>query len=65
MSEKFDISKVSNLQFEGIDHRDYPDYCDSYVVSGDYDGEEMTDEQLEELDSYPDFVYEKLMNHIF
>lgn len=61
-----DLSKVSILKFEGIDHKDYPDYCDAYVVEAEYDGEEMTEEQLDELqEDYRDYVYEKLLDYIF
>lgn len=59
------LHKVTNLQFEGIDYKDYPDYCDAYVVNADYEGEPMTEEQLEELNEEHDFVHEKLLNHIF
>ena len=61
--EKLNYSLISNIEFKGINHRDYPDYCDAYIVSAEYDGEEMTQEQIEMLDS--DFVYEKLMEQIF
>lgn len=60
---EFDYSKITNIEFKGINHRDYPDYCDAYIVSAEYDGEEMTQEQIEMLDA--DFVYEKLMEQIF
>jgi hypothetical protein len=61
--EKLNYSLISNIEFKGINHRDYPDYCDAYIVSAEYDGEEMTQEQIEMLDA--DFVYEKLMEQIF
>lgn len=60
-----DYNKISNIQFDGIDHRDAPDYCDAYIVSADYDGEEMTDEQIELLNEDGDFVYQKLMDHLY
>jgi hypothetical protein len=60
---EFDYSKITNIEFKGINHRDYPDYCDAYIVSAEYDGEEMTQEQIEMLDA--DFVYEKLIEQIF
>ena len=62
---KFDYSKISNIQFDGIDHSDYPDYCDAYIVSADYDGVEMTEAQLEEINEDGDFVYEKLIDYLF
>lgn len=60
-----DTSKVTNVQFDGIDHRDYPDYCDAYIVSAEIDGREATEEEIQELNEDSDFVYMELMNHIF
>lgn len=60
-----DFSKVSNVQIAGIDHRYYPDYSDAYIEEADYDGEPMTDELLEELNDDRDFVYQKVIDHIF
>lgn len=59
-----DYSKISNICFEGIDHKDYPDYCDTYIVSADYDGKEMTEDQLEEINEDPSFIHEKLWDHL-
>jgi hypothetical protein len=61
--EKLNYSLISNIEFKGINHRDYPDYCDAYIVSAEYDGEKMTKEQIEMIDG--DFVYEKLIEQIF
>lgn len=60
-----DYKLISNIQFDGIDHNDAPDYCDAYIVSAEYNGEEMTEEQLEELNDDRDFVYECVQNHLF
>jgi hypothetical protein len=64
-TQKLDLTKVDNIEFDGIDHADHPDYCDAYICGADYDGVEMTEEQLEELNEDRDFVYDKLMNHIY
>ena len=61
---KLDYSKISNIQFDGIDHKDAPDYCDAYISSADYDGEDMTEWQLEEINNDHDFVYEQLMYYL-
>ena len=29
-----DYSKITNIEFKGINHRDYPDYCDAYIATG-------------------------------
>lgn len=59
-----DTKKITNIKFEGIDHNDYPDYCDAYISSADCDGIEMTSEELEELNEDGMFVYESLMDYL-
>lgn len=65
MNTKIDLSKISNIEIDGIDTSDYPDFCDAYIVSADYDGEPMNDEQLEELNHNADFVYEQVIKHLY
>lgn len=62
---KFDYSKIDNIEFDGIDHNDYPDFCDAYIVSADYDGEPMSEQQLTALSDDIDFVQEKLHDKLF
>ena len=58
----FDITLVSNMQVQGIDMNDYPDFCDAFIVGADYNGVEMTEEQVIELEEdYPDFCYESII----
>ena len=64
-SNLLDYKKISNIEFSGIYHNDAPDYCDAYIVSAEYDGEEMTETQIEELNDDRDFVYEKLMDYLY
>jgi len=62
--KKLDLKKIDNIDFDGIDHKDYPDYSDAYIVSADYDGKPMTEEQLLELNNERDFVYESLIDYL-
>jgi hypothetical protein len=55
--------KYTNLEFDDIDHNDYPDYCDAYLVSGDCDGIEMTEDQINAFND-SDLKYEYLMDYI-
>ena len=43
--------KVIEAEVDGIDPRDYPDFCDSYFASAVWadTGEFLTDEELEQL----------------
>jgi hypothetical protein len=53
--------KVVDVEIEGADPRDYPDFCDahfSYAVFEDT-GEELTDREIEELNNeYPEVANE-------
>jgi hypothetical protein len=59
-----DYKLIDNVEFDGIDYTDYPDFCDAYISSADYNGIEMTEEQLNELNDDVDLVYELLTNYI-
>tara|TARA_B100000809_G_C14741848_1_gene388885 strand:- start:168 stop:353 length:186 start_codon:yes stop_codon:yes gene_type:complete len=60
-----DLLKVRNIEFDGIDQKDYPDYCGAYIISAEYDGKGMTDEQIEELSDDSNFFHEALMDYLF
>lgn len=61
---KLNLNKIDNLDFD-IDMSDYPDLCDSYICSADYDGKEMTEEDLDYLqDNHPDWVAEKIWDYL-
>ena len=62
---KLDYSKIDNVEVDGIDYADYPDFCDAYIASADYDGREMTDEELDVLNDDSDFVYSAVENHLY
>ena len=62
---KIDTSKVDNVEVEGIDTKDYPDFVDAYIAAADYNGVPMTEEQLTELNENYDFLYEAVTNSLF
>jgi hypothetical protein len=62
---KLDYSKIDNIEVDGIDHRDYPDYCDAYIVSADYGDRPMTEEEIEILNEDSQFVFETVWSKIF
>ena len=64
--DKLDFKKIDNMEFEGIDFSDYPDFVDAFLVSADYDGKEMTEEQIDYLnDEHRDFVNERVYSSLF
>ena len=60
-----DYRLIDNIELDGIDTKDYPDFCDAYIVSADYDGKPMTLGQLDELNEDTDFVYQCVQNYLF
>ena len=58
-------SLIDNVDIDGIDFADYPDFCDAYIVSADYDGREMTDDEIELLNGDGEFVLEKVFEKIY
>ncbi len=60
-----DYKLIDNIEVDGIDTKDYPDFCDAFIASAYYNGKPMTDEQLEEINEDRDFVYECVQNHLF
>jgi hypothetical protein len=60
-----DTSKIMNIAFEDVDHSDYPDFCDAYIVSAEVNGVPLTEEQLEKLNENRDYIHEQLINNLF
>lgn len=61
----FDYSKIGSIEIEDIDHRDAPDFCDAFISYAEYDGREMTEEELEQLNEDSDFRYESVINWLY
>ena len=61
---KFEFSKISNVVLDGVHQWDYPDYCDAFIDSADYDGKEMTEEQLDELNEDYELVHELVWDNL-
>jgi hypothetical protein len=56
---------IDNIEVDGIDTNDYPDFCDAFIASADYNGVEMTEEQLEALNEDYSFVHDCVYTHLF
>lgn len=63
---KFDLTLIDDIDIEGIDMRDYPDFCDAFLVSATYDGRELTEDELDYIQSSnPDWFYEQVERFIY
>lgn len=61
---RLDCSKISNVCFENVNHRDAPDYTDAWVFSADYEGDPMTDDQLDALNDDDGLIHELIQKHL-
>jgi len=52
------IELIKNIEFGGIDWTDYPDMCDVYIESADYDGVPMDADQLDEVNNDSQLIRE-------
>ena len=55
---------IDNIEFDGIDFSDYPDFCDAFICYAECDGEPLNETELDKLNEDTSFVYDKLMNHL-
>jgi hypothetical protein len=62
---KIHNSKIDNVEVDGIDTRDYPDFCDAYISYAEYKGKEMTEAQLDRLNEDRDYVYECVQDRLY
>jgi hypothetical protein len=60
-----DFDKIDNVELEGIDYNDAPDFCDAYIASCDIDGIPATEEELEIINADGQFVYDQVEKHIY
>lgn len=66
----FNGLEIDDIEVDGIDTRDYPDFCDAYIsnmwlIEGDK-AREATDVELDDInDNERDFVYDEVYNSLF
>jgi len=63
---QLNLSQIDNMEFEGVNFSDYPDFVDAFLVSADIDGRELTEEEVDYLnDEHYEFVNESVFDSIF
>ncbi len=56
---------INNIQLGGVDTKDSTDFTDAFIISADYDGLEMSDKEIEDLNNYSDFFYQCVQEQLF
>ena len=55
---------IEDIQIDGVDHRDYPDYCDAYIMTAKVEGRMATDEELDQMNDDGQFRYDTVMEYV-
>ena len=63
-----DYKKIDDVEIEGVDFSDAPDFVDAYVASAKYDDpvngyRDLTEAELDNLDS--DWIFEQVEKSIY
>ena len=62
---EFNIDLLDDIEIDGINMGDYPDFCDAFLVGASYKGRELTEDELEYVqESNPDWFYDKVWDTI-
>ncbi|WP_299523562.1 hypothetical protein [uncultured Lutibacter sp.] len=63
---KIDLKKLTDLEFDGIDMNDYPDFVDAFLSNAYYIDRDLTDEELDYInDNEYEFVNENAYDSLF
>ena len=58
------MNEIDNIEFDGIEFNDYPDFCDAFICYAERNCRPLNDIELNKLNEDSDFVYIKLMEHL-
>jgi hypothetical protein len=67
-NQKIDVKNIIDVELDGIDFNDAPDFCDAHIISAVWSdsGKSLSDDELETLNyEYREFVYECVISHIY
>ena len=60
-----DFTKIDNIEFDGVDGNDAPDFSDAFIVSCDIDGRPATEEELDIINANGEFVYDQVVDQMY
>lgn len=62
----FDEVDYSSFDMEGVDRRDYPDFCDAFISDASFlNGRMLTDDELDQLNDESDIVYNAACEYVY
>ena len=64
-TENLDYEKLADLEIDGLNSWDHPDYCDAFIATGLYEGRDLTDDELDQLNEDAELVAELVNKRIY
>ncbi len=61
---EIDFWEIEDIEFDGINFNDCPDFCDAYICYATYRGRELTQDEYDAVNDDGDFKYDKLMEYL-
>lgn len=68
MKYKLNNLEVTDVEIDGVDMKDYPDFCDAYIESAKFvsSGKELNDDELIKLqEDNPELFFEDVMETVY
>jgi len=69
LAKKLNVQEIGDVDVDGIDYSDYPDFCDAYIESAivldNGVWRDATENELDILSEDRDFVYEQVQNYLY
>ena len=60
------VNKIEDIEFDGIDHKDSPCFCDAYIIDGTINDRHLTEDEMDWImENERDWFFEQLNNHLF
>ena len=56
-----DLTKITDVEIEGMDMKDYPDFSDAFISYGYYKDRDLTELELDYINDFrPEFIQEQI-----
>ena len=58
-------AEIKDIVIDGLDTRDYPDFCDAFICDATVEGRKATDEELDQMNDDGEFRYDQVMESVY
>tara|TARA_R110002096_G_C14202458_1_gene689091 strand:+ start:29 stop:229 length:201 start_codon:yes stop_codon:yes gene_type:complete len=66
MQFHYNIDKFEDIELDGIDTNDYPDFSNAFISDASYNGDKATPEQLDWLEDHlQDDIHQMVIDKLF